>query len=186
MDNYYKGSIFNKTRQNYKSLIIILLMICHLTRFIIYAKFNKNGKLPDIYFDIIQYFGGHSIYYYVCFIITIILALGVSIILNSSKSLEKCLLNIINVFIGINSFCDIKIYAEESANKFTKRVKFANRIVYAVKNLQLFASLFYFILIIHKFSSIRLLTYGILSLFIQFLFAYYFLQFSLFLHCLRV
>src|SRR5258708_37178634 len=63
INNYFNG--YNQIKkQKIKSYLIVLFLLLHILKYIMCIKYVRNGRVPNILLDVLQFVGGIPIYIY--------------------------------------------------------------------------------------------------------------------------
>jgi hypothetical protein len=90
----------------------------------------KNKKVPNYYFDLIQYYGGITEYYYYANgILGSILLLRIAFIFNYSRDSNYEWLKIIRELKGLTSINSIAITDKTYLNKYFQKIKFTKKFI---------------------------------------------------------
>src|SRR5260221_14169201 len=68
INNYFNG--YNQIKkQKMKSYLIVLFFVLHILQYIMCIKYVRNGRVPNILLDVLQFVGGIPVYFYMASIL---------------------------------------------------------------------------------------------------------------------
>ena len=84
INNYYKDE--DQARKNkIKTYILSVWLVFNIIRHSLYLYYSKNGRVPIYFFDILQDYGGITVYYYMAAILGTILSFRIIILFNKKN-----------------------------------------------------------------------------------------------------
>jgi hypothetical protein len=122
--NGYFDDYIKRRKQKIKSFALTVWLLFCFLHFLICLLSVKNGRVPDYYFDVIQYVGGITEYFYAMGINGLILSLVVIILLNKKEINYFRWLDIIKVLKGIKSMNAIKIHDKNVHKIFVHKINY--------------------------------------------------------------
>jgi len=124
----------------------------------------ENGRLPNYYFDIVQYIGGVVEFVYVVAVINLISLLSILKIFNSTERINYRWLQIIKVLKGIQNLESIGLFNKKEWEKFSRKVKILLKIIKIfIKSIEILLMMTAIIASILFFDSTDILIFGIMS-----------------------
>jgi hypothetical protein len=124
----------------------------------------KNGRVPDYYFDVVQYIGGITEFFYAMGINSLILSLVVIILLNKKEINYFRWLDIIKVLKGIKNMNSIKIHDKNVHKIFVRKIKYVLIFAKILIKIDTFSLVLVSITGLYLFYDVKdMLIYGILS-----------------------
>jgi hypothetical protein len=160
--------------QKIKSNILWIYFFVCIIRYGVLSIIIKNKRVPQYYFDLIQYFSEFPEFYYLITIFGSILCFGILYIFNHSNSNEYEWLKIIKVLNGSQSLDSLKINNKNEIQNYVQKIKSfkfsLNLCVYLTFTLAFFTSLAVLFL---YFNCSDLIRFGILSAFIYLINAFF-------------
>jgi hypothetical protein len=159
--------------QKIKSNILnIYLFIC-VIYYGILSLIIQNKRVPQYYFDFIQYFGEYPEFYYLCAIFGSIHGFRVLHIFNHSNSNDYEWLKIIKVLNGLQSLDSLKIHNKNEIQEYIQKIKSFKFFVYISAYLTYILNFFTTLTVLYlSFDSSDLIRFGIFSTFIYLIFCY--------------
>jgi hypothetical protein len=162
--NNYFDTESKRQKQKNKCFIITIWKFFDVIRYALHFKYLKNGRVPFYFFDVIQFLGGITEYFYGIAGISSLLTFRILYLFNFSKSDYFEWLDVIKVVKGIQNMETIKIYDKIEMRKFVKKIRIIRKFIRIV----IFCCISYLTLIpiitsmiVHDLEQI--LKYGILS-----------------------
>jgi hypothetical protein len=129
INNYFNNDS-NKRRQKFKTWTLSVWLVFNIIRFSLYLYYSKNGTLPLYYFDIIQNFGGITVYYYVAALSGTILSLRIITLFNNNNKAYFKWFEIINTLKGIEVNDSLKISGPKEFSTFARRIKILKILIF--------------------------------------------------------
>jgi hypothetical protein len=175
LNNYFNCDKERKI-QKYKSFALCLLFIFSAFHYSMCLSNYKNKRVPNYYFDLIQYYGGITEYYYANGIIGSVLAFSIVFIFNYGRDNEYEWLNIIRALKGSISISSIGIMDQNYAQKYLNKMRTAEKFVTILTKFNAINNIILgIVLLAINFNFIDVLKYGIISLLLYYLFCIPFL-----------
>jgi hypothetical protein len=174
---YYFLSDRQNLVQKIKSNILwIYLCIC-VIYYGILSLVIKNKRVPQYYFDLIQYFGEYPEFYYLCAIFVSIFSFRILHIFNHSNSNDYLWFKILRVLNDSQSLDSLKIYNKNEIQKYVQKIKTFKFIL----NLCLYSALIFsflttLALILLYFDYSDLIKFGLLSAFVYLINSYFWIS----------
>jgi hypothetical protein len=174
LNNYFNSDKERKI-QKYKSFALCLLFIFFAFHYSLCLSNYKNKRVPNYYFDLIQYYGGITEYYYVNGIIGSVLSFSIVFIFNFSRDNEYEWLKVITALKGSISISSIGIMDENYTQKYLNEIKNAEKLVTILTKFNSINSIILgIVLLAINLNFIDVLKYGIISLLLYYLFCFSF------------
>jgi hypothetical protein len=170
LNNYFNSDKERKI-QKYKSFALCLLFIFSAFHYSLCLSNYKNKRVPNHYFDLIQYYGGITEYYYVNGIIGSVLSFSIVFIFNYSRNRDYEWLKIIKALKGLTRINSIAIKDKTYLSKYFQKIKFIEKFLSIGTKFNIINVIVVGVaLLIMNFNSIDILKYGIISLLLYCLF----------------
>jgi hypothetical protein len=128
--NNYLNNDSKKRRQKFKTWSLSVWLVFNIIRYSLYLYYSKNGRLPLYYFDIIQNFGGITVYYYAAALSVTILSLRILTLFNSSNKSYFKWFEIINTLKGIEMNDNLRISGPKEFGSFTRKIRILKILIF--------------------------------------------------------
>jgi hypothetical protein len=162
--NGYFDDDIKRRKQKIKSFVLTLWQLFCILHLLICLLSVKNGRVPDYYFDVVQYIGGITEFFYVMGINGSILSLVVIILLNKKEINYFRWLDIIKVLKGIKNMSAIKIHDKNVHKIFVRKVNYGLIFVKILIKINALLLVLVSITGLYLFYDLKnMLIYGILS-----------------------
>jgi hypothetical protein len=158
---YCKGKRIQRI-QSYKSYLFIVSYIFNTIRYMFYIIDSVDGKVPDSYLDISQYFGGITQFHHLEVISALILTLVIVIHFNYSNDLNW--IEIIETLKGSQSMARFGVIETKPVEKFINKVKLMKFLIQIVLYSIIFSEYLLSIVVTIVFYDFNnIVKYGIVS-----------------------
>jgi hypothetical protein len=128
LNNYFDTESKRQNQKN-KSLIITIWNFFNAVRYALHFKYLKNGRVPLYFFDVLQFIGGITEYFYGVAGLLSLLSFHILYLFNFSKSEYFQWLDIIKVLKGIQNMETIKIYDKIEMRKFVTKIRIIKKFI---------------------------------------------------------
>jgi hypothetical protein len=163
INNYFKNDS-NKRRQKFKTWTLSVWLVFNIIRFSLYLYYSKNGRLPLYYFDIIQNFGGITVYSYTASLSATILSLRILTLFNNSNKSYFKWFEVINTLKEIEINDSLPFSGPKEFGSFTRRVKILKILIfYSFKFLDYALILASITVLINFYQFEDIIKYGIIA-----------------------
>jgi len=160
--------------QKIKSNILWIYFFICIIRYGILLMIINNKRVPQYYFDLIQYFGEYPEFYYLGAIFFSIFCFRILYIFNHSNSNDYLWFKILRVLNGSQSLDSLKIYNKNEIQKYVQKIKtfkfILNLFLYLVFSFSFFTTL---ALLFLFFNYLDFIKFGLLSTFIFLINSYF-------------
>jgi hypothetical protein len=128
LNNYFDTESKRQNQKN-KCFIITIWQFMNVVRYALNFKYLKNGRVPLYFFDVIQYIGGITEYFYGMSSFVSLLTFRILYLFNFSKRDYFEWLDIIKVLKGIQNMETIKIYNKIEMKKFFTKIRIIKKFI---------------------------------------------------------